>query len=111
MDFVGSCGIDRRRNHRPATEGSRWWHWAETLAAYDDAIALVPGESGPHHNRGILLAEMGELDGALAELDHAEGLDPDGAGEGRAWAGAISPAAMPSSANGTISARNSASEP
>jgi tetratricopeptide (TPR) repeat protein len=63
---------------------------AEALAAYEDAIVLVPGEFGPHHNRGILLAQMGELDDALAELDRAEGLDPDWAGEGSAWAGAIS---------------------
>jgi tetratricopeptide (TPR) repeat protein len=62
---------------------------AEALTAYEDAIVLVPGEFGPHHNRGILLAEMGELDDALAELDRAEGLDPDWAGEGSAWAGAI----------------------
>jgi hypothetical protein len=36
-----------------------------------------------------LLAEMGELDAALTELDHAERIDPDWAGEGVAWAGAI----------------------
>jgi tetratricopeptide (TPR) repeat protein len=62
---------------------------AAALAAYDDAITLVPGEFGPHLNRGILLAEMGELEDALTELDTAEGIDPDWAGEGNAWAGAI----------------------
>jgi tetratricopeptide (TPR) repeat protein len=74
----------------------------DELADCDRAIAADPGnakahsnrgkaltEFGPHHNRGILLAEMGELDDALAELDRAEGLDPDWAGEGSAWAGAI----------------------
>jgi hypothetical protein len=32
---------------------------------------------------------MGELDGALAELDTAERLTPDSTGEGIAWAGTI----------------------
>lgn len=62
---------------------------AEAIAAYDDAIALVPREFGPHLGRGILLAEQGDLDEALTELDCAEGIDPDWAGEGSAWAGAI----------------------
>ncbi len=61
----------------------------EAVDAYDQAITLDPGNAFPHENKGILLTARGDLDLALAELDTADRLAPTGAGEGRAWAGAI----------------------
>ena len=61
----------------------------EALAAYDKALALDPDLSFPHENKGITLAVIGDLDQALTKLDAADRLAPEGAGEGRTWAGAI----------------------
>lgn len=61
----------------------------DAVAAYGQAIALRPSLAVAHENKGITLAAMGELDNALAELDSAERLSPDEAGESMTWAGAI----------------------
>jgi tetratricopeptide (TPR) repeat protein len=61
----------------------------DALAAYDRVIALQPELGYPHENKGVALAIIGEFDRALAEFEAANRLDPTGAGEGKAWAGAV----------------------
>jgi tetratricopeptide (TPR) repeat protein len=61
----------------------------DALAAYDRSIALDPGVSTVHGNKGILLTLTGRLDDALAELNSADRLSTDGAGEANVWAGSI----------------------
>jgi tetratricopeptide (TPR) repeat protein len=61
----------------------------DALAAYDEAAALAPLNAAVLEHKGIVLAATGDLDRALAEFDSARRMNPNGAGEGSAWAGAI----------------------
>jgi tetratricopeptide (TPR) repeat protein len=63
----------------------------DALAAYDHTLGLGvdPGIGEFHESKGIVLAAMGRLDAAMAELDTAERLAPNRGGEGRTWAAAI----------------------
>jgi len=63
--------------------------YEDALAAFDQALALDPDNGRTHESKGITLAVIGNFDQALAEFDTAGRLAPTGAGEGRAWAGAI----------------------
>lgn len=69
---------------RPAAAGHR-----HPGTRHRQPAELGQGGAYCHENKGIVLAVTGELDGALAELDTADNLAPEGGGEGRAWAGAI----------------------
>lgn len=62
--------------------------YEEALAAHDQALKWCPGALA-YENKGIALAVLGYLEPALAQFDAADRLDPEGAGEGRTWAGAI----------------------
>jgi tetratricopeptide (TPR) repeat protein len=59
----------------------------DAAAAYYQSVILDPDRI--HPKEGINLALLGDLDHALDELNIAEQLEPAGAGESRAWAGAI----------------------
>jgi tetratricopeptide (TPR) repeat protein len=49
---------------------------AEARAAYERRLAAAPGDALTHHALGLLLKDLGELDGALARLRAAARLDP-----------------------------------
>lgn len=61
----------------------------EALAAYDGALELNPHRAAAHVNKGSMFASLGRLDEAVAEIDVAGHLAPNGAGQGTARAGAI----------------------
>jgi tetratricopeptide (TPR) repeat protein len=50
------------------------------IADYTQAILLDSGMAGVYYQRGIALAEKGDLDGAIADYDKAVELDPEDAG-------------------------------
>ena len=51
-------------------------HWAEALAAYDQALTLDPGNAVAHSNRGTALLHLDRYEEALAGYDQALTLDP-----------------------------------
>ena len=61
----------------------------DALAAYEQALQLRPGDAAAHEKTGIALAVLGYPELALAQFNDAEHSEPQGAGEGRTWAGAI----------------------
>ena len=52
----------------------------DALAAFDQAVALDPGEAGAHIGRGNVLQALGRFEDALAAYDQAVALDPGHAG-------------------------------
>ncbi len=52
---------------------------AQSLADFDQAIALNPGIQRIWYNRGLVLAEMNHADSALVSFDHSLRIDPKNA--------------------------------
>jgi tetratricopeptide (TPR) repeat protein len=50
--------------------------WRDEYTLWKDAADKSPGKTRPHINLGMALAEMGNLDEAIAELDTARSIDP-----------------------------------
>ncbi len=51
-------------------------HKAEALVFYDRSLAVNPGDSMTHYNRGVVLGELGDYESALAAFDTAARLSP-----------------------------------
>lgn len=74
-----------------ATSGSVKWHareYSESVAQYDVAIALDPGDHGYYNNRALAKAGLGDYQEALADLETVERLEgrlPDGFLDTRAY--------------------------
>ena len=52
------------------------WEWEAAEQHYRRAIELSPHFATAHHWHGIFLAEMGRADESIAEMKHAQVLDP-----------------------------------
>ena len=63
--------------------------YEEALNTYGHVLQLRPDYTAARESKGIALTALGYLDHALAEFHSAELLQPEGAGTGRVWAGAI----------------------
>lgn len=61
----------------------------DALAAYELVLHLRPGHAATQEKAGIALAVLGYPELALAQFNDAEHGEPQGVGEGMAWAGAI----------------------
>ncbi len=79
--ITGRCSSSirttRSRSPRSRFNHAQLGRKREALATFDRVVALKPDDAEAHFNRGFLLQELNDHDGAMAAFDRALAINPD----------------------------------